>query len=108
MLAIREEELTEEQYGRLTEYLQSLDILKNVSTFNQCITLFARQRYIRQGAVEAMLNLEKEDARAVVNLLAQKRMIEETTGGYRKTARFNAYIAKCFQKGMFNDINDDI
>jgi len=55
-----------------------------------------------------MLNVEKEDAKAIVNLLFQKQMIRETTGGYQKTARFNSYIAKCFQKGLFDGIEETI
>ena len=70
--------------------------------------MFAQQKYLRLGDVEAMLSVEKEEAKSIVNLCTKLRMLVMTTGGYKKTARFNAYIAKCFEMGLFDNLEDDI
>lgn len=106
-LAIKEELMTEERYTKLTKDLRKLDTLKGDSKFYEFIKLFAQQKYLRLGDVEAMLSIEKEEAKAIVNLLAKMRMVQMTSGGYRKTPRFNAYIAYCMQLGLFDDMDDD-
>jgi Mn-dependent DtxR family transcriptional regulator len=72
------------------------------------ISLFAQQKYLRQGDVEAMLSVDRDEAKAIVNQLTKLKMIILTTGGNRKTPRFNSYIAKCFEKGLFDGIEDDL
>lgn len=107
-LSVKEEELTDEKYNKITAYLRSLDTLKSDSKFYEFISTFASQRYLRLTHVEAMLSIDKDEAKAIVNLLAKLRMVRMTTGGYRKTARFNSYIAKAFEKGVFDEVELDL
>jgi hypothetical protein len=107
-LAVREEELDEDKFTKLTGYLKVIDTLKQATKFLEFISLFAQQKYLRQGDVEAMLSVDREEAKALVNQLTKLKMIVLTTGGYRKTPRFNSYIAKCFEKGLFDGIEDDL
>lgn len=106
-LAIKEEIMTPARYEKITNDLRKLDTLRGNNKFYEFIKLFAQQKYLRLGDVEAMLSIEKEEAKAIVNLLAKMRMVEMTSGGYRKTPRFNAYIAYCMQIGLFDDMDDD-
>jgi hypothetical protein len=106
-LAIKEELMTQERYEKLTGDLRKLDTLRGNGKFYEFIKLFAQQKYLRLGDVEAMLSIEKEEAKAIVNLLAKMRMVQMTSGGYRKTPRFNAYIAYCMQLGLFDNVDDD-
>ena len=62
--------------------------LKGASKYNEFIDLFARQKYLRLGDVEAMLSIEKEEAKAIINQCVRLRMLTMTSGGYRKTPRF--------------------
>lgn len=107
-LSVNEEELTSDKFDKLTKQLRGLDTLKHTGKYSEFITLFAQQKYLRLGDVEAMLSVEKEEAKAIVNLCTKLRMLVMTTGGYKKTARFNAYIAKCFEMGLFDNLEDDI
>jgi len=107
-LSVKEEELSEDRYVKLTTELRKLDTLKGQNKYLEFITLFAQQKYLRLGDVEAMLSIDKEEAKAVVNLLAKLRMVIMTSGGYRKTPRFNSYIAKCFELGLFDNLDNDI
>jgi hypothetical protein len=106
-LAVREEELDEEKYNRITDKLKELNTLKGDHAFFKFVKLFARQQYLRVNDIEAMLAVEKEEAKAIVALLTNGNMLTSTSGGLRKTAKFNAYIAKLFQKGLFDNIEDD-
>lgn len=106
-LAIREEEMTEERFNKITDGLRTLDKLKSDAKFYECIKLFAQQKYLRVGDVEAMMAIDRDEAKALANLLVKMRMVILTSGGYRKTARFNSYIGRCFELGMFDDLDDD-
>ncbi|GKU79326.1 DNA primase small subunit domain-containing protein [Paenibacillus sp. L3-i20] len=106
-LAIREEELDDEKYGKITQKLRELSTLKGDLAYYKFVKLFAQQQYLRQNDVEAMLAIEKEEGKAIIALLANMRMIQQTSGGYRKTARFNAFIAKLFEEGLFDNMDDD-
>lgn len=106
-LCVNEEELTPEKFENLTKDLRKLDTLKGAGKYGEFITLFAQQKYLRLGDVEAMLSIEKEEAKAIVNQCVRLRMLTMTSGGYRKTARFNAYVAKCFEMGLFDSLEDD-
>lgn len=106
-LSVKEEELTDDRFTKLTKDLRGLDTLKGDGKYLEFITLFAQQKYLRLGDVEAMLSIDKEEAKAVVNLLTRLRMVVMTSGGYRKTPRFNAYISKCFEMGLFDHMDDD-
>lgn len=107
-LSVTEEELTTVKFEKLTQELRTLDTLKGAGKYSEFITLFAQQKYLRLGDVEAMLSIEKEEAKAVVNFCVRLRMLTMTSGGYRKTARFNAYIAKCFEMGLFDTLDDEL
>lgn len=107
-LAIREEELTDDKYDKITADLKALDTLKGDFKFFEFIRLFAQQKYLRLGDIEAMLSIEKDEAKAVVNKLVKMRMLLMTSGGYRKTPRFNAYVGKCFELGLFDSMDDDL
>jgi len=106
-LAIKEEELTDERYEKITTDLRSIDTLKGEIKFYEFIRLFAQQRYLRVGDIEAMLAIEKDEVKEIVTKLTKMRMIINTSGGYRKTPRFNAYVGKCFELGLFDSIDDE-
>lgn len=106
-LAIREEEMTDELYDKITANLKGMDWLKNDSKFFDFIKLFAQQKYLRLGDMEAMLAVDKEEIKELIKRLTKMRMVQMTSGGYRKTPRFNAYIGKCFELGLFDNINED-
>jgi hypothetical protein len=107
-LIVNEDELTQAKFEKLTDELRKLDTLKGAGKYHEFITLFAQHKYLRLGDIEAMLSIEKEDAKAIVNRCVQLRMLITTSGGYRKTPRFNAYVAKCFAMGLFVELDDDI
>lgn len=107
-LSVNEEELNPAKFEKLTQELRTLDTLKGAGKYSEFITLFAQQKYLRLGDVEAMLSIEKEEAKAIVNFCVRLRMLTMTSGGYRKTARFNAYIAKCFEMGLFDTLDDEL
>lgn len=107
-LSVTEEELTQAKFDTITATLRALDTLKAPGKYSEFITLFAQQSYLRLGDVEAMLSIEKEEAKAIVNLCVKLRMVIMTSGGYRKTSRFNAYIAKCFEMGLFDNLDEDL
>lgn len=106
-LSVKEEELTSERFNKLSAELRKLNTLKGANKFMEFITLFAQQKYLRLGDVEAMLSIEKDEAKALINSLAKLRMIINTSGGFRKTPRFNSYISKCFEEGLFDNLDDD-
>lgn len=106
-LSIAEDELTDERFQKIGSDLKKLDTLKYPGKYYEFVKLFAQQKYLRIGDVEAMLGIEKNEAKAILNLLTKMRMVQITSGGYRKTARFNAFIAKCFEHGVFDDIEDE-
>lgn len=106
-LALKEEDLTEERFNKLTADLKKLDTLKGDHKYYEFIKLFAQQRYLRLGDVEAMLSIDKEESKAIINQLVKMRMIINTSGGFRKTPRFNGYIGKCFEMGLFDDIDEE-
>ncbi|TYS60511.1 DNA primase [Sutcliffiella horikoshii] len=106
-LAIKEEEMTTEKFKKIERDLRRLDVIKKDGKYYEFIKLFAQQRYLRLGDVEAMLSIEKEDAKAIVNQLARMRMVTMTSGGYRKTPRFNSFVAKCFELGLFDMVDDE-
>lgn len=107
-LSVKEEEMTGERFEKISKRLRQLDTLKATNKYLEFITLFAQQKYLRQGDVEAMLSIEKDEAKSIINECVKLRMIINTSGGFRKTPRFNAYISKCFELGLFDNIDDDI
>lgn len=106
-LAIKEEDMDKPRYDKYTADLKKVDTLKTDYKFYEFIKLFAQQKYLRLGDIEAMLSIDKDEAKAIVNQLVRMRMIEMTSGGYRKTPRFNAYIQFAMQLGVFDDMADE-
>ena len=106
-LSIKEEDLTHDRFNKLSTELRKLDTLKMPTKFMEFITLFAQQKYLRIGDVEAMLSIDKDEAKVLINSLAKLRMIINTSGGFRKTPRFNSYISKCFEEGLFDNLDND-
>ena len=80
------EEIVGDKFDKITNELRKLDTLKGASKYNEFIDLFARQKYLRLGDVEAMLSIEKEEAKAIINQCVRLRMLTMTSGGYRKNA----------------------
>jgi len=107
-LAVKEEELSPEKFAKLRGKVQELECLKDAYAFGSCMITFARQRYLRLGDVEAMLGVDKQEAKDLVTLLTRMKMVINTSGGYRKTARFNAFLARCWEYGLLDNIEDDI
>ncbi|WP_214812307.1 DNA primase small subunit domain-containing protein [Exiguobacterium sp. s181] len=106
-LALKEEDMTQDRYERFTADLKKVDTLKTTHKFYDFIKLFAQQKYLRLGDIEAMLSIEKDEAKNIVNQLVRMRMIQNTSGGFRKTPRFNAYIQFAMQLGVFDNIDDE-
>lgn len=102
------EEIVGDKFDKITKELRKLDTLKGAGKYNEFIDLFARQKYLRLGDVEAMLSIEKEEAKAIINQCVRLRMLTMTSGGYRKTPRFNSYISKCFEMGLFDNMDNDL
>lgn len=107
-LCVKEEDLDDEKYKKLTGKLKEVDTLKGEIKFTEFLNLFARTKYLRQTDLEAMLAVSKEEAKAIATALTRLKMVEITTGGYRKTSRFNAYIAKAFELGIFDNFEEEI
>jgi hypothetical protein len=107
-LAIREEDLTEKQFQDLSSHLRTVKALEKDNGFYEFIGLFSSQGYLRMNDIEAMLGMEKNDAKGLINLLMKLKMIKSTPAGMARTARFNSFIQKCFTKGMFDQMESDI
>ena len=105
-LSMKEENLNEKGYQKLQEVLRKLDVLKEDTTYREFIQLFARQRYLAVKDVEDMMNINKDQAKAITTLLTRQNMITKTSSGLRKTALFNSYISFCFADGMFEEEDD--
>jgi hypothetical protein len=106
-LAIKEEDIDDDRYERLTAALKEIKTLNGANKFYEFVKLFAQNNYVRQNDIENMLAIEKEEAKAIAAQLTKMRMVQLTSGGYRKTARFNAYIGKLFEHGVFDNLEDE-
>lgn len=106
-LSVKEEDLDRDKYDKITAKLQTVDTIKHPKKFGEMVMLFAQQKYLRQGDMEAMLSIDKDECKAILHALTKIRMIETTSGGFRKTSRFNAYIAKSFEAGLFEGLEDN-
>lgn len=62
---------------------------------------------MRQSSIENMLAIDREEAKSIAAMLTKMQMIQETSGGYRKTAKFNSYIGKLFEHGVFDSLEDE-
>jgi hypothetical protein len=106
-LAIKEDAIDDTRYKKLTETLRSVNTLKSDNKFFAFVKLFAQQNYVRQSSIENMLAIDREEAKAIAAMLTKIQMIQETSGGYRKTAKFNSYIGKLFEHGVFDSLDDE-
>lgn len=106
-LQVKEGALTQERYAKLETELKKVDTIKKEGKYKEFVNLFAKHRYIRQGEIEGMLAVDKDEVKALVNVLTRLRMVESTSGGLRKTARFNAFISYCMKIGLLDDMDDD-
>lgn len=107
-LAVKEEVLTNEKFYSLRDQLQDqARILMSDATFSNFIKVFASQGYLRLGDIEALLCLEKQDVKLLIQVLAKLKMIVATTSGYRKTPRFNFFIDKCFTEQLVELTEDE-
>lgn len=106
-LSVKEEELTKDKYDKITAKLLTVDTVKKPKKYREFITLFAQQHYLRLGDLEAMLSIDKDECKALISMLTKLRMVVTTSGGFKKTARFNAFVAKCFEEGMFDNVDQN-
>jgi len=107
-LCVKEEELTDDKFDKITNILKAIGTLRQDTKRIEFLNLFARSKYLRQSDIEAMLAIEKQEAKVITTMLTRYKMVDVTTGGYKKTSRFNAYIAKAFEKGIFDGWEDDL
>lgn len=111
-LAINDAEVDDEGFQKITKILKSIKTLQDINgktshKFMSFILLFQQQKYLHFADVEAMLGIDKEEAKEIIMKLVKLRMLIKTSGGYKKTSRFNSYISKCFENGQFDDIDLD-
>lgn len=107
-LAVKEEILTTDKFDALTNIIKSeLGFFRSDEAFCDFLKVFASQNYMRLNDLEALLNLEKADVKAMIQVLSRIKMITSTTSGYRKTPRFNSFIERCFTEGILSSEDDD-
>lgn len=106
-LQVKEGALTQDRYDRLVDELRKVDTIKKDGKYKEFVNLFAKHRYIRQTEIEGMLAIDKDEVKALVNVLTRLRMVESTSGGLRKTARFNSFISYAMKIGLLDDMDDD-
>lgn len=106
-MAVREEILDDEHFLQLSTTLkEEVKVLSSDLMFTAFIKIFASQSYLRLGDIEALLCLERNDVKLLIQVLAKLRMLVSTTSGYRKTPRFNSFIDKCFIDGIIEADNE--
>lgn len=101
------EELSDKKYDSIMETLRRLDPFKSDTGFFNFIKLFAKQTCLGLSDIEAMLAITKEETKALIGLLQQTEMITKRSNGYYKNAKFNAFIDRCFEKGIFDEVGGD-
>lgn len=107
-LAVKEEILTTDKFNKITEILKdNIGFLRSDETFTNFLKIFASQNYLRLNDLEAMLAIDKQDVKTMIQVLSKIKMIVSTTSGYRKTPRFNSYIERCFGAGILAAEDDD-
>jgi len=107
-LAVKEEILTTDKFNALTNILKTeLGFIRSEEAFCNFLRIFAAQNYLRLNDLEALLGLDKQDVKAMIQVLSKVRMIVSTTSGYRKTPRFNSFIERCFNDGILSSEDGD-
>ena len=89
-------------YKLLEELKKNNQALKSDLKISEFFDVFSHQSTFRLYDLEAMLNLEKNDVRTLVNFLMRSRMVASTGSGYKKTQRFNAFISRAFKEGLIS------
>ncbi|MBP2644408.1 MAG: hypothetical protein H6Q67_2295 [Firmicutes bacterium] len=102
-VSVKEEELTDSKYTKIEDALRKLSVLRGDQLYGEFIRLFAKQRYLAVKDVEDMLNIERDQAKAITTLLTRLNMVIKTSGGLKKTPLFNSFVTRCFGDGMFED-----
>lgn len=106
-MAVKDEAMTDERYTKLTDELRKLPCLKNDYDFYSFIKMTSGMKTLRQSMLEEVLMQDKDDVKKLIHTLVRRMMLSPTTAGYAKTAKFNAYVAKCFEHGLFDAISDE-
>ncbi len=102
-----EAKLSDKKFDSITAKMKALPTLQGEKAFKEFIKLFAKQDYFRVGEVENMLSIDKEEAKAIINMLSKNDLIKATSGGMKKEPRFNQYISKCYDRGILAYLTDD-
>lgn len=106
-LAVKEDAIDDARYEKITSTLRKVTTLQSDTKFFSFVKLFAQQNYVRQSSIENMMAIDREEAKSIAAMLTKMQMIQETSGGYRKTAKFNSYIGKLFEHGVFDGLEDE-
>jgi hypothetical protein len=106
-MSLKESELTDKAFDKITSKLMTCDYLKEEEARLNVTNMFFVNSYLRQGTMESLLNISKEQANAITSTLHNAGLIKSTGLGLAKTAIFNNYINKCFIKGVFDNLNSD-
>ena len=99
--------MSDTRFERLSEKMKAVPTLKGPKKFKQFLRLFAKQDYLRVGDVESLLSIERDEAKSVVNMLAQLDLVRTTSGGLRKEPRFNSYISKAYDVGILSYLRNE-
>ena len=105
-ISMKEEDITEEQYKKITVFIKDNSAINGEKRYTEFLNLFSMQQYFKQTDLEAMLNLDKDDSKILINTLMKGRMIKNTSYGYCKTPRFNSYINLAFSFGHITSQDD--
>jgi hypothetical protein len=106
-MSLKESELTDKAFDKITNKLMTCDYLKEEEARLNVINMFFVNSYLRQGTLESLLNISKEQANAITSTLHNAGLIKSTGLGLAKTAIFNGYINQCFIRGMFDNLNGE-
>ena len=102
------DEMTEARFDKIENRLRLLDTFKRGDDkLHALYKLFAQNKYLRIADLAAMLAVDDKEARPIVATLVGMQMVQSSSGGLRKTPRFNAFLSMCFERGLF-DSDDDI
>jgi hypothetical protein len=98
--AVGDEVVTKDEYEDIkSKLLTNSRFLIPSESFRDFLQVFLTQGYIRLNELEAMLDLEREDAKTLIKGMVKLRLITHSTSGYRKTAKFNSFLESAMVKG---------
>lgn len=96
-------DITIKIFDRITEELKKIPSFKSETVFNDFLRLLSREDYFKINDIEAMLSIDKEEAKSIVNLLSKLCLVRNSTGGLRKESMLNSYIGMAFDKGWIKN-----